>query len=259
MIFADTHTHLYLEEFNADREESIKTAIHKGITYLFLPNIDSSSIDSMLQLTQSFPDNCFAMMGLHPSSVKMDFEKELKLIEERLEKFHFVGIGETGIDLYWSQEFKEQQYIAFRHQIRLAKKYQLPIIIHVRNSFEETLEVLADENTDGLTGIFHCFPGTYEQAQEVIGMGFKIGIGGVVTFKNAKLAEIVKKLDLNDIVLETDSPYLAPVPFRGKRNESAYIRNIAEKIAEIKNIPILEVAQITTHNALKLFGLGKIG
>ncbi|MDF1551292.1 MAG: TatD family hydrolase [Bacteroidales bacterium] len=254
MNFIDTHTHLFLEEFNKDRDLVIESAIAKGVNQFFLPNIDSSSIDDLINLSTKYPDNCFPMMGLHPTSVKENFEEELELVEKYLEKEKFYGVGETGIDLYWDKTFIEEQERAFRYQIKLAKKYKLPIIIHVRDSFDEVFKIVDELNDDSLTGIFHCFSGDYIQAEKIIGYkGFKLGIGGVITFKNSNLSEIISKIDLQHIVLETDAPFLSPVPKRGRRNESAYLIYIAQKIADLHNISIETVAEISTKNARQLF------
>ncbi len=253
MILIDTHTHLYLEEFDADRDQVVANAIERGVKYMFLPNINSKSIDGMLNLENKHPQNCFAMMGLHPTDVKEDYVRELKIIEEWLGKRKFIAIGEIGIDLYWDKTFKEEQIIAFKFQISLAQKYDLPIVIHSRESMKEIISALKSLETKKFKGVFHCFNGTLDDAHEVIKMGFHLGIGGVVTFKNGGLNKIVSEIDLKHLLLETDAPFLTPTPFRGKRNESAYTYYIAQKIAEIKNISIEEVAEITTENALKLF------
>ncbi len=253
MYLTDTHTHLYLDEFNSDRAETVKRAIEQDTRSMLLPNIDSSSIDNMLKLCEQFPDNCFPMMGLHPTSVKENYKEELDLVELWLEKQKFYAIGEIGIDLYWDKTFLKEQQVALVRQIELAKKYQLPIVLHMRDSFNEIYSIVKDHISDELTGVFHCFTGNPEQAHKITDMNFLLGIGGVVTFKNSGLDEVVKEIDLKHIVLETDSPFLAPVPFRGKRNESAYIKLIAKKIAEIKNTTIEEIASITTENANRLF------
>lgn len=253
MFLIDSHTHLYLEEFNADRKEMVERAINAGIKYMFLPNIDNSSIPGMLDLCKLYPHNCFSMMGLHPTSVKENYLEELRIVDEWLDKYKFFAIGETGIDLYWDKTHQKEQELAFIHQIGLAKKYNLPIVIHSRNSFEELFSVLEDKTGDNLKGVFHCFTGNPAQAEKIIEMGFLLGIGGVVTFKNSGLEEIIEKINLSHIILETDAPFLAPVPYRGKRNESAYIRIIAEKIASIKKMSVEQVAEITTSNAMKLF------
>lgn len=253
-MIIDTHTHLYLEEFNADRQQVMKKAMAAGIERFYLPNIDSSSITSMLQLEKDYPGNCFAMMGLHPCSVNEKVEEELRIVEEWLGKRKFCAIGEIGIDLYWDKTFFEQQKMAFRKQIDWALQYSYPIVIHCRDAFDEIYEILASYKTLP-KGIFHCFSGTLEQANKIIALNtFKLGIGGVVTFKNAGLDKVVEQLDMKHLVLETDSPYLAPVPFRGKRNESGYIVQVALKVGELKQLSIAEVGEITTKNALEIFG-----
>jgi len=252
-MFIDTHTHLYSEEFDADRNEIIKNAISKGITKLYLPNVDSSSIDDMLQLEKEFPENCFAMMGLHPCSVKENYLEELAIIEDWLTKRKFVAIGEIGIDLYWDKTFLKEQEIAFKKQIDWALTYNYSIVIHCRNAFDEIYSILSSYQTLP-KGIFHCFSGTIEQAEKILALkNFKLGIGGVVTFKNSGLDKVLESISIEDIVLETDAPYLAPAPFRGKRNESSYIPLIANKIADIKNLSIEEVQRITTKNATSIF------
>jgi TatD DNase family protein len=255
MFLIDTHTHLYLQEFDSDRYEMVERAIQAGVNKMLLPNIESSSIDGMLDICHAFPNNCFPMMGLHPTSVKKNFEYELKLVDKWLEKRKFYAIGESGIDLYWDKTHQKEQELAFVHQIALAKKHKLPIVIHSRNSFDELFTVLENYIGPDLTGVFHCFAGNLDQAEKIINMGFMLGIGGVITFKNSGLDEVVDELALDHIILETDAPFLAPVPYRGKRNESAYTRFIAEKIAEIKNITPEEVAEITTANACRLFNI----
>ena len=252
-MFIDTHTHLYAEEFNADRTHIIKKAITSGVKKMYLPNIDSTSIDGMLQLEKEFPENCFAMMGLHPCSVNENVESELKLVEEWLGKRKFCAVGEIGIDLYWDKTFFEQQKMAFKKQIDWALKYELPIVIHCRDAFDEIFDVLVSYNNLP-KGIFHCFSGNLEQANKIISLNkFKLGIGGVVTFKNSGLDKVVEQIDMSHLVLETDSPYLAPAPFRGKRNESGYLVMIAEKVAALKNLSIAEVAEVTSNNADKIF------
>jgi len=256
MEFIDTHTHIFLEEFDQDREKVIANALANNIGKFFLPNIDSESVSQVLELSRKYPAHCFPLIGLHPTSVKDNYEKELQIVCEYLEKEKFYGIGETGIDLYWDKSFLKQQQIAFKFQIELAKKNNLPIIIHVRDSFNEVFETIDEMNDDKLTGIFHCFSGSYDQAMRIIEYGgFKLGIGGVVTFKNSGLDQIVSKIDLKHLVLETDAPYLAPVPKRGQRNEPSYIINIANKIAEIHQTSLEKVAQITSRNAVDIFHL----
>tara|TARA_B100000809_G_scaffold63808_1_gene60572 strand:- start:2819 stop:3589 length:771 start_codon:yes stop_codon:yes gene_type:complete len=255
MILTDTHTHLYSEQFNDDIDSVIQTCIEKGITRFFLPNIDSSSIDGMMKLGANFPDNCFPMMGLHPTSVGENYKEELSIVEDWMTKQKFCAIGEIGIDLYWDKTLLKQQQDAFRFQIELAKKYNLPFVIHCRDAFDEIFEILDELNDEKMRGIFHCFTGTVEQANHIINYGdFKIGIGGVVTFKNSGLDKVVEQIDIKHLVLETDSPYLAPTPFRGKRNESTYLLGIAEKVADIYSISIEEVAEITTTSSIEIFG-----
>jgi TatD DNase family protein len=255
MILTDTHTHLYSEEFDLDRNEMILRAISKGVTRFFIPAIDSSCIQAMYDLEKNYPDHVFLMMGLHPCYVKENYEEELNYIETELFKRKFTAIGEIGIDLYWDKSTLEIQKIAFKHQIKLAKKYKLPIVIHSRESFDEIFEVLESERSDDLFGIFHCFTGDFKQAQQAISYNMKLGIGGVVTFKNGKIDQFLHQIDLKHIVLETDSPYLAPVPFRGKRNESSYVHLVAEKLASIYGVSIDKVAQITTENSKAVFGI----
>ena len=257
MKFVDTHTHLYLKHFRGERDKIIKDAINVGVEKMLLPNINSSTIFTMNQICRRFPKNCFAMIGLHPCDVKEHtIKKELKNIEEKLKKENYIAIGEIGIDLFWDKTTLELQKEAFRFQIELAKKYNLPIAIHIRNSFNEAFEIVNDMNDMNLFGVFHCFTGDKNTANKIINLGgFYLGIGGVLTFKNSGLKKTIKKIDLNHLVLETDSPFLAPTPYRGKRNESKYIVNIAEKLAEIHQVSIKEVAEFTTKNALELFKL----
>jgi TatD DNase family protein len=253
MILTDTHIHLYAAEFDSDRDLLISEAIAKGVQRFFLPNIDRTSVSSMSQLREKYPENCFAMMGLHPCSVRENWKEELSSVEKLLSEQKFYGIGEIGIDLYWDKTFVKEQEEVFRKQIQLANQYKLPIIIHSRESFEVIYEILKKEKKEQPCGIFHCFTGNIDQAKRAIDLGFYLGIGGVVTFKNSGLAEVVSGIDLEHIVLETDAPYLAPAPFRGKRNIPEYILKVAEKISEIKNIPLEEVARITTENSKKIF------
>jgi len=255
MYFVDTHTHLYSSKFDSDRDEMINRTLSENVKKLCLPNIDSESIEGMLALEEKYPDNCFPMMGLHPCSVKEDFEKELYIVEEWLSKRKFVAVGEMGTDLYWDKTFFPQQQEAFRVQVNLAKKYDLPIVIHCRDSFRETIELLEPLKDEKLRGIFHCFTGTIAEAEEAIQMGFLLGIGGVLTFKKSGLDAALALIDLKHLVLETDSPYLSPTPHRGKRNESSYIPLIAQKLAEVKQCSVEEIAKQTTQNAEQLFGL----
>ncbi len=254
MKIIDTHTHLYSEQFDGEHESMIRRAISAGVEYFFIPNIDSTSIQGMKNIIKLFPDNCFPMMGLHPCSVNENVEKELSIVEEELKSNSYLAIGEIGIDLYWDKTFLKEQQKAFRQQIEWAKAYNLPIVIHCRESFDEILEILDEVNDPSLSGVFHCFTGTLEQAKHILSYGnFKLGIGGILTFKNAGLDKVVKQLDLKDLVLETDAPYLAPMPYRGKRNESAYVIYVAEKLAEIFDLPLKKIAEETTKNALKIF------
>ena len=257
MEFIDTHTHLFSKEFDDDISDVIKNAIDSGVSKMLLPNIDSTTTKQMLKLSQQFPQNCFPMIGIHPCSVKKDsIEKEIQHVEHMLEKNNFVAIGEIGIDLYWEKSTLDIQKLAFETQIKLAKKYQLPIVIHVRNSFDEAIEIVEKLNDEKLTGVFHCFSGDLDQAQRIIDLNnFYLGIGGIVTFKNGGVDKIIDQINIDNIVLETDSPYLAPKPFRGKRNESKYILNIAQKLSEIYNLDIEKIANITTCNAVRLFKL----
>ncbi len=253
MKLIDTHAHLYLEQFEEDRVEVMQKALQNGVERIYLPNIDSSSIDSMLEMEKKFPGKCFAMIGLHPCSVKENYEEELEIVKKWLDKRKFVAIGEIGIDLYWDKSFFEQQKDAFLRQIEWAKSLGIPIVIHSRDATDVIIELLNPVADERLRGIFHCFTGTVEQANAITEMGFLLGIGGVLTFKNAGLDKTIQEVDLKHLVLETDSPYLAPVPFRGKRNESSYVLNVAKKLAEIKKVELKKIARITTENALNLF------
>jgi TatD DNase family protein len=253
LSLADTHTHLYLKEFDADRAEMVSRAIAAGVENFYLPNVDSRTINDMLALEAAYPGQFHALMGLHPCSVKEDYETELALVEEWLAKRPFCGIGEIGIDLHWDKTTLNIQIEAFRRQIGWAKKLGLPIIIHSRESTELILDILKDEKDEKLRGILHCFTGSEAQAAEAWSLGFYLGIGGVVTFKNAGLDKVVAEIPLEWLVLETDSPYLAPLPHRGKRNESAFVRLVAEKVAAIKNVDIQQVAAVTTYNAKNIF------
>ena len=255
MTITDTHTHLYSSEFDQDRIETINRAIKNGVSRFFIPAIDSSCIQKMYDLEQLFPENIFLMMGLHPCYVKENYLDELAIVERELATRKFYAIGEIGIDLYWDKTTLEIQKLAFRHQIKLAKKYKLPINIHCREAFDEVFEVLESEKSEDLFGIFHCFSGTYEQALQAISLNMKLGIGGVVTFKNGKIDQFLNKIDLKNIVLETDSPYLAPNPFRGKRNESGYLNFVVDKLSQIYNVSTDEIARITTENSKAVFGI----
>ena len=257
MQFIDTHSHLYSSQFDEDRTQAINDAISAGVSTILLPNISSEYTKGMLEVCGEFPENCFPMMGLHPCDVNEDnIEGELLHVEHELAKGKYIAVGEIGLDLYWDKTKLEIQKKAFIHQIELAKKYKLPIAIHVRDSFAEAIEIIEKLNDESLSGVFHCFTGRVEDAQRVINLGdFYLGIGGVLTFKNSGLDKTIAEIDLQHLILETDSPYLAPAPFRGKRNESKYIVNIAEKLAEVHQISIEKVAEITTKNAKKLFEL----
>lgn len=253
MIITDTHTHLYSESFDSDRDEVITRAIENGITRFFIPSIDSSYIDSMYDLERQYPENIFLMAGLHPTHVKHDYKNELSIIVRQLEERSFFAIGEIGIDLYWDKKMLREQQEAFHFQIQLAKKHSLPIVIHCRDAFNEVFEVLELEKSDDLKGIFHCFTGTLEQAKKAISYNMKLGIGGVVTFKNGKIDQYLSKIPISEIVLETDAPYLSPTPFRGKRNESAYLLHILEKVASVYKLERDIIARITTQNSIDIF------
>ncbi|MDT0644144.1 TatD family hydrolase [Zunongwangia sp. F363] len=254
MILTDTHTHLYSEAFAEDRKEAISKAFEAGIERFFIPAIDSEYVKGMYELQATYPENVFLMMGLHPTHVKENFEEELENVEAQFNKRSFYAVGEIGIDLYWDKSTLEIQQEAFKRQIHLAKKYKLPIVIHCREAFDEVFEVLESEKGEGLFGIFHCFTGTLEQAKKALSYNMKLGIGGVVTFKNGKIDQFLDQIPIEEIVLETDAPYLAPTPFRGKRNDPVYLLKIAEKIADIYNLEVEEVAKITTANSKKVFG-----
>ncbi|NJB36282.1 TatD family hydrolase [Croceivirga sp. JEA036] len=255
MILTDTHTHLYSEAFDEDRAEMMQRAMEAGVERFFIPAIDASYTDAMYKLEQSYPEHIFLMAGLHPTHVKENYLEELAHVEQQLIDRKFYAIGEIGIDLYWDKTFLKEQQNAFRQQIHLAKKYQLPIVIHCRDAFDEVFEILEEEKGENLFGIFHCFTGTKAQAEKAIGYGLKLGIGGVVTFKNGKIDQFLADIDLKHIVLETDAPYLAPTPYRGKRNESAYLLKVAEKLADLYNINVLEIANATTANSKEIFGV----
>ncbi|NNK10012.1 MAG: TatD family hydrolase [Flavobacteriaceae bacterium] len=255
MIITDTHTHLYSEAFDEDRKEVIQKAIEQGISRFFIPAIDSAYTDSMLQLERDFPDYVYLMMGLHPTHVKENYNEELAHVEAMLSERKFYAVGEIGIDLYWDKTYFEEQRLAFKKQIAFAKSLELPIVIHCRDSFEEIFEVLEEEKDDKLYGIFHCFTGTYEQALKAIGYNMKLGIGGVVTFKNGKIDKFLNRISLEHLVLETDAPYLAPAPYRGKRNVPSYLMEVLNKLSDIYQIPVEEVASITTENSKNVFGI----
>lgn len=253
MIITDTHTHLYSEAFDDDRDDVINRAIGQGVSRFFIPAIDSTYTKFMLQLEQDYPNHVFLMMGLHPTHVKDNFADELKHVEDMLAARKFYAVGEIGVDLYWDKSTLEIQIEAFKHQITLAKQYKLPIVIHCREAFDEIFEVLESEKSDDLFGIFHCFTGSLEQAHQAISYNMKLGIGGVATFKNGKIDQFLNQIDLKHIVLETDSPYLAPVPYRGKRNESSYILKVLDKLANICGLTPEVIAEITTQNSKAIF------
>jgi TatD DNase family protein len=255
MTITDTHTHLYSEEFDIDRNEMMQRAINNGVTRFFIPAIDSNYIQKMYALESDYPNNVFLMMGLHPTHVKDNYLDELQMVEQELASRKFVAIGEIGIDLYWDKTHLKEQQIAFKRQIQLAKKYKLPIVIHCRDAFDEIFEILEEEKSEDLFGIFHCFSGTHEQALQAISYNMKLGIGGVVTFKNGKIDQFINQIDLKHLVLETDSPYLAPIPFRGKRNESSYIVNVVDKLAALYGLSSEEIAIQTTENSKAVFGI----
>lgn len=251
----DTHCHLYSSEFENDLDIVMERAISEGITKFYMPAIDSEYTERMDVLEHKYPNHCFAMAGLHPCSVKENYEEELDKIKGLLQNRKFCGIGETGLDFYWDKTFVTQQYIALEQQVELALQYDLPLILHTRNATQETIDVIKKYAGTTLTGIFHCFGGTLQEAEQIINLNFYLGIGGVITYKNAGLAEVLKDVEMQHIVLETDAPYLSPVPMRGKRNESSYLKYIAEKMALVKNISVEEVKNITTINAQKIFGV----
>ena len=255
MTITDTHTHLYSEAFDEDREEVLKRALSENITRFFIPAIDSTYAEGMYQLERAFPENVFLMMGLHPTHVKENFEEELNFVKTELARRKFYAVGETGIDLYWDKTGLEDQIKAFKYQIRLAKKHRLPIVIHCREAFDEVFDVLEEEKGEDLFGIFHCFTGTPAQAQKALSYNMKLGIGGVVTFKNGKVDKFLSEIPLKELVLETDAPYLAPAPYRGKRNESLYIRKVLEKVSDIYKVSEEEVAAVTTQNSRDIFGV----
>ena len=257
MNFIDTHTHLFASEFDNDIDIVIKNALDNGISKMLLPNIDSTTTKKMLQLCDNYPNNCYPMIGLHPCSVKKDnLEKEISHVEQMLSQNKFIAVGEIGLDLYWDKSTLDLQKIAFESQIELAKKYKLPIAVHVRDSFDEAIEIVERLNDYNLSGVFHCFTGNLEEAQRIINLkNFYLGIGGVVTFKNGGINKIINQVSLDRIILETDSPYLSPTPFRGARNESKYLLNIAHKMAELYNVDLKDIAKKTTKNAIDLFHL----
>lgn len=251
----DTHTHLYLSQFNHDRKEVINRALHAGVSRMLMPNIDSHTVGAMLQVTRQFPGTCLPMLALHPTSVKESYKTELGLIEQWFEKEDFIAVGETGIDLYWDTSYAREQKTALEQHIQWAVKYDLPLVFHSRNSLKELFDVMEAHRQKNLRGVFHCFPGNVDEARKVLDLGFMLGIGGVVTYRNSQMAEVVSFAGLEHIILETDAPFLSPVPHRGKRNESAYVVHVAEKVAEIKGVSTEEIAATTTANAKRLFHL----
>lgn len=256
-MFIDTHTHLFSDSFDEDRDQIVQRAISAGVEKLLLPNIDVLTIDSMNELVAKYPQNCYAMMGLHPGHVKEDWKEQLAIIGEHLFSSSYIAVGEIGMDLYWDKSFQKEQEQAFIQQVKWAKELKLPIVIHAREAFQEIFNIVDDLIDENLTGIFHCFTGDLNQANHILNYkNFKLGIGGVLTYKKAELDKVLEHIPIEHLVLETDSPYLPPVPFRGKRNESSYILHIAERIAEVYDITLKEVEKITTENALKIFNLG---
>ncbi len=254
-MFVDTHAHIYSNEFSADMDDVIQRAVSAGIQKIILPSIDKSHFDAMKQIENVYPQLCISLIGLHPSSAGKEIELELRLVEEELDTHKYHGIGEIGIDLYWDKTFLQQQVYAFERQLRMAVKYNLPVVIHQRESFPQIMDVINRQEFVGLKGIFHCYAGDVKTAESLIKKGFLLGIGGIVTYRNAMMAEVVREIPMEYLVLETDAPYLPPIPFRGKRNEPSYIPIIAEKIAEIKLTTIENVADVTSKNALNLFRL----
>ncbi len=254
-MITDTHTHLYSDQFDDDRKAMMQRALDAGVSRFFIPAIDSSYTERMLDLEKNYPNDVFLMMGLHPTSVKENYKEELALVKEWIDKRNFFAIGEIGIDLYWDKTFLHQQQETFRTQIKWAKEKKLPIVIHCRDAFDEIFEVLETEKGDDLHGIFHCFTGTLEQAHKAISYNMKLGIGGVATFKNGKIDQFLNEIDIKHIVLETDAPYLAPTPYRGKRNESSYITQVVDKLVDIYKLTFEEIAEITTQNSKDVFGI----
>jgi TatD DNase family protein len=255
MNLIDTHSHIYLEDFDKDRQEMLERAEKEGIGKILMPAIDSATHEKMLSISMQFSQLCRPMIGLLPCSVKQNYEQELSIVRDYLEKNEFIAIGEIGLDFYWDVNFKPQQYDSFHQQIEWALHYDLPIVIHSRNSIDECISVVTEHQKGKLKGVFHCFSGSIEQAKKIIDLNFYLGIGGVVTFKNSGLDKVMKQLTLENIVLETDAPYLTPVPFRGKRNECSYLKFVVQRLAEIKEMDFKEIAEITTWNAEKLFSL----
>ena len=254
-MIIDTHSHIYMAEFDADRDSMLMRAENERINLILMPAVDKETYLAMLKTEENFPEKCFSMMGLHPCSVKEGFKADLKIVAEHFEKRRFVAVGETGLDFYWDKTFTKEQYEAFRTQIEWAKHYDIPVVIHSRNSIDECISTIKENQQGNLKGVFHCFSGNERQANEIIDLGFYLGIGGVITFKNSGLDKVMADIDMKNVVLETDAPYLAPVPFRGKRNECSYLKYVVEKLAEIKNVSEEDIASITTKNAKELFNI----
>lgn len=255
MILIDSHAHIYLSEFDTDRSALMNRSAAAGVKYILMPAVDASTHESMMDLQKEYPAICRSMMGLHPCSVKENYREELEIVKQHLKNHTFIAVGEIGLDFYWDLTYREQQYDAFRRQLEWALHYNIPVSIHSRNATEECIDVIREYQNGKLKGVFHCFSGTLEQANRLIDLGFYLGIGGVLTFKNAGLDKVIREVDLLHLLLETDAPYLAPVPFRGKRNEPAYLSHVLSKLAEIKGATASHAAEITTANAKKLFGL----
>lgn len=249
----DTHAHIYVDKFSSDRDETLERAFSSKVSHIFMPNIDHESIDAMLAVEEKYPNQCFAMMGLHPCSVDSHFEKQLYTVEKWLAQRKFVAVGEMGLDLYWDQTYFEEQKEAFRIQANWAKKYDIPLVVHTRESMKETIDLLEELQDGNLKGIVHCFTGDATDAKKITDLGFYIGLGGVATFKKGGLDKVIPEIDISRVVLETDSPYLAPTPFRGKRNEPAYVNHVAEKVAQFYNLEIDELENITDKNALDIY------
>ncbi|TKG92398.1 TatD family deoxyribonuclease [Puteibacter caeruleilacunae] len=254
-MLIDTHSHIYSEEFNDDINEVISRCREVGVNKIVLPNVDEESIEPMMTLCEKYPEMCYPLMGLHPTSVTEDYIAQLDLVKEWFEKRTFYGVGEIGIDLYWDRTFLKQQIEAFEEQIKMAKEMKLPVVIHVRDSFDEVFDVVGRHAGDELNGIFHSFTGNEEQAKQIVDWGFKLGINGIVTFKNSGLDKVVATVDPKNLVVETDAPYLAPVPYRGKRNESGYVRLVANKLADVYGLAVEDIEQITSQNAIELFNI----
>ncbi|MCK9290071.1 MAG: TatD family hydrolase [Bacteroidales bacterium] len=255
MKWIDTHAHLYLEQFDHDRDTVIQHAVSNGVSTILLPNIDQTTIAAMLKVCSDYPDHCFPMMGLHPGSIKEDYRQQLDTILQAIDRVKPIAIGEIGLDFYWDIKYKTEQIKAFTRQLDIAKELRLPVVIHTREAFDVILELVESAQNGELQGVFHCFTGTLDNVRRILDLGFYMGIGGVLTYKKSELPIVVKDIPLNSIVLETDAPYLPPVPFRGKRNESSFMIETAKKLAEIKQVSLEEVAETTTSNAIKLFNL----